>query len=301
LLSSWAVSAAAVAKSCCCFGGTLDHLLRWLLFSSCSLWWLASFLLLRPVNVDAWSPAVVRAPPLLIAPWIRPGHGSKHPVFPSTLLFSSSTSVDRADAGGSNRSNNADAGRENYRSDNDNYDDVRDRVLRSLRRQRDESVLYADGFEPGLLAATTLDVVAAFHNLFRSIRASRVPLNFRDGTAPFVLQNEEVSVATSASWRDCFTIQHLERALEDDFLDAARGSTDNRRGWTITDVSQPRGQSFTEARMTFEDVQKALEKGTVIFNAAGAVRTIRADLTLQDGCKMLRECSSGPFFCSVGS
>ena len=38
----------------------------------------------------------------------------------------------------------------------------------------------------------------------------------------------------------------------------------------ITDVSQPRGDSFEEARMTFQDVQAALEKGTVIFNAAGA-------------------------------
>jgi len=32
----------------------------------------------------------------------------------------------------------------------------------------------------------------------------------------------------------------------------------------------PRGESFEEARMTFEDVLKALEKGTVILNAAGA-------------------------------
>lgn len=32
---------------------------------------------------------------------------------------------------------------------------------------------------------------------------------------------------------DCFTMEHLETALEDDFLDAARGSTDNRRGWKV--------------------------------------------------------------------
>ena len=35
-------------------------------------------------------------------------------------------------------------------------------------------------------------------------------------------------------------------------------------------VSNPRGQTFEEARLTFEDVQAALEKGTVIFNSAGA-------------------------------
>lgn len=38
----------------------------------------------------------------------------------------------------------------------------------------------------------------------------------------------------------------------------------------ITDVSVPRGDSFEEARMTYTDVCDALEKGTVIFNAAGA-------------------------------
>lgn len=35
-------------------------------------------------------------------------------------------------------------------------------------------------------------------------------------------------------------------------------------------VSNPRGNSFEEARLTFEDVEAALEKGTVIFNSAGA-------------------------------
>ena len=38
----------------------------------------------------------------------------------------------------------------------------------------------------------------------------------------------------------------------------------------ITDVSVPSGDSFEEARMTFDDVQAALDKGTVIMNAAGA-------------------------------
>ncbi|KAL3903530.1 MAG: hypothetical protein SGARI_005337, partial [Bacillariaceae sp.] len=58
-------------------------------------------------------------------------------------------------------------------------------------------------------------------------------------------------------FQNFFTMESLEQALQDDFLDAAR-------------VSNPRGDSFEEARMTYEDVQKAMEKGTVIFNAAGA-------------------------------
>lgn len=38
----------------------------------------------------------------------------------------------------------------------------------------------------------------------------------------------------------------------------------------MTTVSEPRGDSFEEARLKFEDVEAALEKGTVIFNSAGA-------------------------------
>jgi len=38
----------------------------------------------------------------------------------------------------------------------------------------------------------------------------------------------------------------------------------------LTTVSAPRGSSFEDARMTLSDVEAALEKGTVIFNAAGA-------------------------------
>mmetsp|Transcript_43072 Transcript_43072/g.48753 ORF Transcript_43072/g.48753 Transcript_43072/m.48753 type:complete len:821 (-) Transcript_43072:44-2506(-) len=67
-----------------------------------------------------------------------------------------------------------------------------------------------------------------------------------------------------------YTMRDLEQAVEDDFLDASRGSTDNRKGWKIAPVSIPKGDSFEEARMTYDDILLALDKGTVIFNAFGA-------------------------------
>jgi hypothetical protein len=84
------------------------------------------------------------------------------------------------------------------------------------------------------------------------------------------LQKALLDTDDSLLFQDFFTMKNLEQALEDDFLDAARGSTDNRKGWQITTVSNPRGDSFEEARMTYDDVLQAMEKGTVIFNAAGA-------------------------------
>jgi hypothetical protein len=95
---------------------------------------------------------------------------------------------------------------------------------------------------------------------------------------PLVLRKAEIERAMLADgelssktiFEKFFTMKDLEKALEDDFLDASRGSTDNRKGWSISPVSVPTGDSFEEARMSYEDVQRALEKGTVIFNAFGA-------------------------------
>ena len=49
-------------------------------------------------------------------------------------------------------------------------------------------------------------------------------------------------------------------------------------------VSQPKGDSFEEARMNLDDVNAALEKGTVIFNAVGAhiPKLARATLACTD-------------------
>ena len=93
---------------------------------------------------------------------------------------------------------------------------------------------------------------------------------------PLILRKGELKGAMGSSsssailFEKAFTMKDLEKALDDDFLDASRGSTDNRKGWAISPVSVPKGDSFEEARMTYEDVQAALEKGTVIFNAFGA-------------------------------
>jgi Cupin superfamily protein len=142
--------------------------------------------------------------------------------------------------------------------------ELEDKVLQAVSALRVESLEYAEMF--GLNHPSD----AAVYALFKTIRTVPVPLNLKG--APFVLRNEQINSAfqCETGWRGLFTMKDLEKAVTDDFLDAARGSTDNRKGWKITDVSQPRGESFHEARMTYEDVLSALERGTVIFNAAGA-------------------------------
>ena len=140
---------------------------------------------------------------------------------------------------------------------------VGDLVLKTMESLRDEANEYVESFD---LTPTE----AAMYAFFAAIREAKIPLGLKG--RPFVLRHDQIvkALGQDSGWPGFFTTQDLEKAVEDDFLDAARGSTDNRKGWTITDVSNPRGDSFQEARMTFSEIKAALEKGTVIMNAAGA-------------------------------
>jgi len=103
-----------------------------------------------------------------------------------------------------------------------------------------------------------------------SLGLSGHPLVLRKADLESAMESADAPAETMRLFENAFTMKDLEKALDDDFLDASRGSTDNRKGWAISPVSIPKGDSFDEARMTYEDVQTALEKGTVIFNAFGA-------------------------------
>lgn len=113
----------------------------------------------------------------------------------------------------------------------------------------------------------------AFYALFRAIRELDAGTFGLSGT-PFYVPSEVLATAESRDKGALTGYYHfnpeLSAALEEDFLDAQVGSTDNRRGWTVNAVSMPSGSSFEEARMTLEQVKSALEVGTVIFNNIGA-------------------------------
>lgn len=140
---------------------------------------------------------------------------------------------------------------------------LEEHVLQVLQSLVTESNAYAESLGLGT-------VEAAFYGLFAALR--RAPVSFGLKGVSFCLRNDAVcqALGQESGFPGFFTLKDLERAVEDDFLDAVRGSTDNRKGWQITAVSVPRGDSFEDARMTFPDICKALEKGTVILNAAGA-------------------------------
>lgn len=74
----------------------------------------------------------------------------------------------------------------------------------------------------------------AFYGLFLAIRHV-AKLGVRDGK-PFCLRRKEIIKALDVQdspFAGFFTIADLAKAVQDDFLDAARGSTDNRKGWKV--------------------------------------------------------------------
>jgi hypothetical protein len=89
---------------------------------------------------------------------------------------------------------------------------------------------------------------------------------------PFLYSTENSVFAPIPLLKDAFTMQDLQEAVTVDFVEAGRGSfEDGRTGWNMAAVSAPKGKSFQEAKMHFEDVTNALNQknGTVVFNSAG--------------------------------
>ncbi len=100
--------------------------------------------------------------------------------------------------------------------------------MKTMGSMRDEANEYADMF--GLTAAD-----AAFYALFGAI-IKEAPLGPQG--EPFVLRHDQVvkALQQESTWPGFFTIKDLEKAVNDDFLDAALGTTDNRKGWKVCTI-----------------------------------------------------------------
>ena len=101
-------------------------------------------------------------------------------------------------------------------------------ILSRIEEASSESKQWAEDFD------LVEESGAAFHALFSGIRSSAA-LGLKG--SPFYLKGADVCKVMSDSGGDpfkgFFTFQDLSKALEEDFLDADRGSTDNRQGWKV--------------------------------------------------------------------
>jgi len=67
-----------------------------------------------------------------------------------------------------------------------------------------------------------------------------------------------------------FTLDDVREAVDSDFLEAGLGVPTTEGGWKMAPVSQPRGSSYEDAKLRYVDVAAGIERGTVVFNSAGA-------------------------------
>ena len=109
-------------------------------------------------------------------------------------------------------------------------DELSQRILETISSLQEESKKYA-GSMVGFTAAD-----ASFYALFAAIRHCPDCTLGLLGT-PFLLRHDETCQALgmdTTTWPGFFCMNDLEKAVQDDFLDAARGSTDNRKGWQVS-------------------------------------------------------------------
>jgi hypothetical protein len=109
-------------------------------------------------------------------------------------------------------------------------------ILSKIKDSKEESKGWAEAFD------LSSESGAAFHALFSGIRSSTLgPKGI-----PYYLKSKDVVEAIGEDgfasenngFDGFFSFDDLAKALEEDFLDADRGTTDNRKGWRVSVMSK---------------------------------------------------------------
>lgn len=122
------------------------------------------------------------------------------------------------------------------------------------------------GLVEAMVASTAACEKLSVEPLFAAFAKDQVFLDTIWQKRPFLCE------ARLANLVGAFTMDNVQQAVDSDFLEAGRGTVlDTGGGWNMASVSQPRGSSFEEAKLRYEDVCVAMKKtaGTVVFNSAG--------------------------------
>jgi hypothetical protein len=72
---------------------------------------------------------------------------------------------------------------------------------------------------------------------------------------PFLVKSELDNL------KGCYLMEDVRSAVDDNFLEAGRGSfQQDKGGWNMAAVSTPKGSSFQEAKLQYDDVLEALKQ-----------------------------------------
>lgn len=80
-------------------------------------------------------------------------------------------------------------------------------------------------------------------------------------------QNKPFVVKSALSnLKDSYQMEDVRNAIDNEFFDAGRGSfLDGKSGWNMQKVSEPKGTTFEEAKLHYDDVLIALKENNGIF------------------------------------
>ena len=117
---------------------------------------------------------------------------------------------------------------EKKETESGNIEDTQ-KILSAIKNARAESKSWAEDF--GL----TEESGAAFYALFSGLRSAG---SMGIKGKPFFIKKSDILSALELTdekegFAGFFTFDDMAKAVEDDFLDAIRGSTDNRKGWHV--------------------------------------------------------------------
>ena len=129
------------------------------------------------------------------------------------------------------------------------------------------SVDYEDGnISSELVRVGQSSRLLALEDTFRVFTSSTTFVNDIWQRRPFICKEKVPNIAGA------FVMTDVKESVDRDFIEAGRGTfSEKSGGWNMAAVSTPRGSSFDDAKLRFEDVQMALKQtsGTVVFNSAG--------------------------------
>ena len=115
--------------------------------------------------------------------------------------------------------------------------------------------LQDESISSSLAEASARSPKLSVFEIFRSLCSSK---NFIDEywqKQPLYVSDELINVKGS------FVMEDVKSAVDNEFLEAGRGTfIGGKTGWKMASVSQPRGSTFQEAKLQFNDVSNALKE-----------------------------------------
>lgn len=106
-----------------------------------------------------------------------------------------------------------------------------------------------------------------YESIFLTFATNNLFLNEYWQKKPF-LCNKNVNYIINT-----FTMNDVKHSTETDFLEAGRGTfVEGNTGWNMATVSKPKGTSYNDARLKYDEIEVAMKEksGTIVFNSAGA-------------------------------